>query len=223
MVFVFLGGAVLTGRSAQPMVSGGGVLLFTFLPTSLLNQRPPGAPSFVARFYLPLYFTGDLRWPYLSLREERYGRKTRHRAPKPPFGIWLFIRGFGGETCVGPTSSHWCNLRDLGPSVACFALLPWTRAYCTMCGENVDTLRITNLICSRKLGGSIRFSIFLGSAARRAHGSSAEHAMRDLIASNAPLRTRRHKARQAYTKPLTPGDSRGRSPLARLSPPSFAV
>ena len=28
-------------------------------------------------------------------------------------------------------------------------------------------------------------------AARRAHGSSAEHAMRDLIASNAPLRARR--------------------------------
>ena len=36
----------------------------------------------------------------------------------------------------------------------------------------------------------------LGSAARRAHGSSAlVHAMRDLIASNALLRTRRHKAR----------------------------
>ena len=33
--------------------------------------------------------------------------------------------------------------------------------------------------------------IFLGTAARRAHGSSAEHAMRDLIASNAPLRARR--------------------------------
>ena len=47
--------------------------------------------------------------------------------------------------------------------------------------------------------------------------------MRDLIASNAPLRTRRHKVRQVYTKPLTPGDSRGRSPLARLSPLSFVV
>ena len=49
----------------------------------------------------------------------------------------------------------------------------------------------------------------LRGAARRAHGSSAEHAMRDLIASNAPLRNGSHKARQAYTKPLTPGDSRG--------------
>ena len=51
----------------------------------------------------------------------------------------------------------------------------------------------------------------------------AEHAMRDLIASNAPLREGRHKARPVSTKPLTPGDSRGRSPLARLSPPSFVV
>ena len=31
--------------------------------------------------------------------------------------------------------------------------------------------------------------------ARRAHGSSAEHAMRDLIASHAPLRDGSHKAR----------------------------
>ena len=49
----------------------------------------------------------------------------------------------------------------------------------------------------------------LRGAARRAHGSSAEHAMRDLIASNAPLRNGMHKARPAYTKTLTPGDSRG--------------
>ena len=62
----------------------------------------------------------------------------------------------------------------------------------------------------------------LSSAARRAHGSSAEHAMRDLIASNAPLREGRHKARQNGPKHY-PGDSRGRSPLARLSPLSFVV
>ena len=62
----------------------------------------------------------------------------------------------------------------------------------------------------------------LRGAARRAHGSSAEHAMRDLIASNAPLREGSHTARQNGPKHY-PGDSRGRSPLARLSPPSFAV
>ena len=59
-------------------------------------------------------------------------------------------------------------------------------------------------------------------AARRAHGSSAEHAMRDLIASHAPLQDGSHKARQNGPKHY-PGDSRGRSPLARLSPLSFAV
>ena len=67
--------------------------------TSLLYQRPPVAISCFLRFYLPLYFTGDLRGPYLSLHDERYGRKACQRAPKPPFGFWLFIRGFGGETC----------------------------------------------------------------------------------------------------------------------------
>ena len=48
----------------------------------------------------------------------------------------------------------------------------------------------------------------LRGAARRAHGSSAEHAMRDLIASNAPLRNGSHKARQNGPKHY-PGDSTG--------------
>ena len=77
----------------------GGIRGFTCLPTALLFQCPSGAVSCFLRFYRPLYFSDGLRRPYLSLREERYGRKTRQRAPKPPFGIWLFIRGFGGETC----------------------------------------------------------------------------------------------------------------------------
>ena len=48
----------------------------------------------------------------------------------------------------------------------------------------------------------------LRGAARRAHGSSAEHAMRDLIASNAPLRGGSHKARQNGPKHY-PGDPTG--------------
>ena len=83
--------------------------------------------------------------------EERHAKGLLSR----PLESGFFIRGFGGETCVGPTSSHWCNLRDLGPSVACFALFPRTRLYCSDCGENVGILRITNLICSRKLGGCV--------------------------------------------------------------------
>ena len=179
-----------------------------------------GRNRFVLRFYLPRCFTGDLRWRYLSLREERYRRKTRQRAPKPPFGFWLFIRGFGGETCVSPTNSHWCNLRDLGPSVACFALLPRTRLYCSNCGKNVGTERITNLICSRKLGGCVSLAVFLSSAARRGKGIS-DSAAADVIASHAPLRTRRHKARQNPPKHY-PGDPMGAAaPLVCLSPLSF--
>ena len=49
----------------------------------------------------------------------------------------------------------------------------------------------------------------------------AEHAMRDLIASNAPLRRGRHKARQNGPKHY-PGDPMGPAgPLACLSPLSF--
>ena len=64
--------------------------------------------------------------------------------------------------------------------------------------------------------------VILGSAARRGKGIS-DSAAADVIASHAPLRNGSHKVRPAYTKTLTPGDSRGRCPLARLSPLSFAV
>ena len=85
-------------------------------------------------------------------------------------------------------------------------LLPRTLLYCSNCGEFVGAERITGLICGRKLGGCVSLPIFLGNAARRAHGSSAEHAMRDLIASHAPLRGGSHKARQIGPKHY-PGDS----------------
>ena len=48
----------------------------------------------------------------------------------------------------------------------------------------------------------------LRGAARRAHGNSAKHAMRDLIASNAPLRGGRHTARQNGPKHY-PGGFKG--------------
>ena len=86
-----------------------------------------------------------------------------------------------------------------------------------------NTYRITGLICGRKLGGCVSLPIFLGNAARRAHGSSAEHAMRDLIASNAPLRNGSHKARQNGPKHYPRGFKGIAIPLARLSPLSFVV
>ena len=50
-----------------------------------------------------------------------------------------------------------------------------THAYCTGCGENVGTERITGLICSRKSGGCVSFAIIMGSAARRGKGISGAH------------------------------------------------
>ena len=67
--------------------------------------------------------------------------------------------------------------------------------------------------CGHSVGTKVRARVVyvssLPPAARRAHGSSAEHAMRDLIASHAPLRNGSHKARQNGPKHY-PGDSRGR-------------
>ena len=83
--------------------------------------------------------------------------------------------------------------------MACFALLPRTRLYCSNCGENVGTERITGLICSRKSGGCESASIFHGPRSTQRQGDKRSapqgYLLRgtaaDLIASNAPLRARR--------------------------------
>ena len=96
-----------------------------------------------------------------------------------------------------------------------------TQLYCSDCGEFVGTERITGVICGRKLGGCVSLAVFLSSAVRRAHGSSAEHAMRDLIASHAPLRNGSHKARQASSKTLPQGIQGDRNPLGTPFSPIF--
>ena len=118
-------------------------------------------------------------------------------------------------------------------------LFPRTRLYCTNCGENVGTLRITNLIYSRKSGGCV--SATHSTAPQYAERMEAvraprallpamlrisvraEHAMRDLIASNAPLREGRHKARQNGPKHYSGDPTGAAAPLVCLSPLSFAV
>ena len=145
---------------------------------------------------------------FLCLKKDMEERQTKGLQSRPLESGFLY-GGSEGRRADFSTCAPKCNLRDLGPSVACFALFPRTLLYCSNCGEFVGAERITNLICSRKLGGCEGISIFHGTAARRAHGSSAEHAMRDLIASTAPLRNGSHKARQNGPKHY-PGDSRGR-------------
>ena len=184
--------------------------------------RPSGTYSLCLLFYLPLCETDDLRWRYLSLREERYRRKTRQRAPKPPFGIWLFIRGFGGETCGLFYVCARVQLTRFRPA----------RGVCkhTVSTDSIvlhelrrmrKTFRISSVVCNWKSGGCVSLSIILGtrSTQRRGDKRSAEA---DVIASHAPLRDGSHKARQNGPKHY-PGDSRGRSPLTRLSPLSFVV
>ena len=143
-----------------------------------------------------------------------------------------------------PANSHWCNLRDLGPpggvpsALAFYAYaqkhtLPpcnhgWLQA---LLPPDSCVLRPDGDAKHRRRKSpwgavpSSRYCLQVSEALQDAERMEAvrSHAMRDLIASNAPLREGTHKARPAYTKPLTPGDSRGRSPLARLSPLSFVV
>ena len=104
--------------------------------------------------------------------------------------------------------------------MACYALLPRTRLYCSDCGENVGTERITNLICSRKLGGCESASIFHGTRSTQRQGDKRSAAA-DLIASPAPLRTRRHKARQNGPKHYPQGIQGDRNPLGTPFSPIF--
>ena len=104
--------------------------------------------------------------------------------------------------------------------MACFALLPRTRLYCTMCDKNVGTERITGLICSRKLGGCVNLSFLLGTRSTQRQGDKRSAAA-DVIASNALLRTRRHKARPFYNKTLPRGSNGDRSPLGLSFSPIF--
>ena len=60
----------------------------------------------IVRFYGALCLSNDLRWPYLSLFEERYGRKTNQGGCGPHWipGVmfWTIL------TCFVPTSSQRC-------------------------------------------------------------------------------------------------------------------
>ena len=133
------------------------------------NPTPFGDPFFlVLRFYQLLYSTNALRGRYLSLREERYRRKTRQRAPKSPFGN-RFYTGEGGETCVPfyefagmqftrfrlvrrrAVSFRFLRLRQKRTLPSCNTLrgckhcFRRTLAYCTKCSKKVGTQRITSV------------------------------------------------------------------------------
>ena len=71
---------------------------------------------FVLRFYRHSLFGRPSGGPIFRCTTKDRGERRAKGLQSRPLESGFFIRGFGGETCVGPTSSHWCNLRDLGPS-----------------------------------------------------------------------------------------------------------
>ena len=147
--------------------------------------------SRLLRFYEVRLLTDGLRRPYLSLHDERYGRKAcLVVASSTSFVLPLVAKAQSLRCSSSPHQTHFVGLWR-GPP---FELLPRTRLYCTMCDKNVGTERITGLICSRKLGGCVNLSFFLGTRSTQRQGDKRSAAA-DVIASHAPLRTRRHKAR----------------------------
>ena len=173
-------------RDQRP--SGGVVFLFYVFTGIYFSVGPPGAPSFVARrkigekgvpkgskaaLWILAFYTGvrrgDVRRPYefALVQFTRFRPVSSSQAPHPSFCLSGQKLSRSAAHPL-PTKPTYVGLWR-GPL---FALLPRTRLYCFNCGEIVGTERITSLICSRKLGGSVRFSIFLGTAARRGKGIS---------------------------------------------------
>ena len=161
-----------------------------------------GFYGFTGRSARPTVSDGHI---FLCLKKDMEERQTKGLRSRP-LESGFFIRGLGGETCLPDYVFARVQLTRFRPVRGVLRTASTDSIILLRLRRMRNTHRITNLICSRKLGGCVSLSIFLGTAVRRAHGSSAlVYAMRDLIASNAPLREESHKARPASSKTLTPG------------------
>ena len=117
------------------------------------------------------------------------------------------------KRCHLPQGGRSCQAYLKGSTIT--TAVGWMRKSCCLSEHRTPRALPTAMLKPRLRG-----------AARRAHGSSAEHAMRDLIASHAPLRARRkspwgkHVGTQhvRILQNITPGDSRGRQQGPRQSP-----
>ena len=100
----------------------------TVLRAALLNRRSPTALSCFLRVYRPLYFPNDLRWPYLSLFEERYGRKTRLVvASSTSFVLPLGAKAQSFHCSSSPHQTHFVGLwRGPCPKAALWNLAFYT-------------------------------------------------------------------------------------------------
>ena len=99
---------MFSDRSASLAPSGGDIVFFSFLPA--------------------FSFRNDLRWPYLSLREERYGRKTRLVvASSTSFVLPLGAKAQSLRCSSSPHRTHFVGLRR-GP---CPKAALWNLAFYT--------------------------------------------------------------------------------------------
>ena len=87
---------VVTDRSAEPTPSGEPSCLFYVFTSRVLHNTTSGGSIF------------------LLVKKDRGERHAKGLQSRPL--ETAFIRGIGGETCVLPTNSPKCNLRDLGSS-----------------------------------------------------------------------------------------------------------
>ena len=147
--------------------------------------RPSGRISWILRFYWHALFGRPFGDSIFLLVKKDRGERHAKGLQSRPLESSFFIRGFGGETCVGPTSSPQCNLRDLGPSggvpvvFACTAspesqappffgnslpkaLLPPDSIVLHVVRRIRNIYRITNVVCCRKSGGCGCAFVFWG-------------------------------------------------------------
>ena len=162
-------------------------------------------------FYGPLYFTGDLRWRYLSLREERYRRKTRQRAPKPPFGNWLFNTGVWRGDVRASYEFAVMQLTRFRPVRG--VLRTASTDSCVLHALRRKRLHLRNNQPNlwSEVGWLRKCFPFNRTRSTQRQGDKRSAAA-DLIASHAPLRGGRHTARQNGPKHY-PRGFKGPQPL----------
>ena len=83
---------------------------------------------FVSHFYPPLYYSNDLRWPHLSLHDERWGRKTRLVvASSTSFVLPLGAKAQSFRCSSSPHQTHFVGLwRGPCPKAALWNLAFYT-------------------------------------------------------------------------------------------------
>ena len=134
----------------------------TVLRAALLNRRSPTALSCFLRVYRPLYFPNDHRWPYLSLFEERYGRKTRLVvASSTSFVLPLGAKAQSFHCSSSPHQTHFVGLwRGPCPKAALWNLAFYTGGWRGDVRRPYEfaQMQLTRFRPARRRAGGVRFA-----------------------------------------------------------------